>query len=195
MWQHCRYGARCATITIKWTIFCKMLEDSDQYQKPPCRTDHVGAKSAPSRYFHSPVPEEEVKAFKLKSVSQQNFSGEVIKVEQDKQIAFKKTFHRKRAPTKHIKPGTSDSEAQAKIPKERLKKYDKGEKVRSKGVKTKFFKEKQQRKEVYLQYATEQAARTELLLTEQQGFIEPDEEEITAQYRQVEIGKNVSTQI
>ncbi|XP_039959614.1 WD repeat-containing protein 46 [Bactrocera tryoni] len=159
-----------------------MLEDESLDKKPPGR----GAKSAPSRYFHSPVPEEEVKPIKLKGVSQQNFSGEIIKVEQDKQIGFKKTFYRKGAPKKHIK-----TETNTKIPKELLKKYDKGEKVRPKGVKTKFFKEKQERKEVYLQYATEQAARTEILLTEQQGFIEPDEEEITAQYRQVEIAKNV----
>ncbi|XP_050328481.1 WD repeat-containing protein 46 [Bactrocera neohumeralis] len=159
-----------------------MLEDESLDKKPPRR----GAKSAPSRYFHSPVPEEEVKPIKLKGVSQQNFSGEIIKVEQDKQIGFKKTFYRKGAPKKYIK-----TETNTKIPKELLKKYDKGEKVRPKGVKTKFFKEKQERKEVYLQYATEQAARTEILLTEQQGFIEPDEEEITAQYRQVEIAKNV----
>ncbi|XP_018800214.1 PREDICTED: WD repeat-containing protein 46 [Bactrocera latifrons] len=159
-----------------------MLEDENLDKKPPRRD----AKTAPSRYFHSPVPEEEVKPIKLKGVSQQNFSGEIIKVEQDKQIGFKKTFYRKGAPKKYIK-----TESNTKIPKELLKKYDKGEKVRSKGVKTKFFKEKQERKEVYLQYATEQAARTEILLTEQQGFIEPDEEEITAQYRQVEIARNV----
>ncbi|XP_011181714.2 WD repeat-containing protein 46 [Zeugodacus cucurbitae] len=162
-----------------------MLEDENLDQKPPRKS----GKSAPARYFHAPVPEEEVKAIKLKGVSQQNFSGEIIKVEQGKQVGFKKSYQRKGPKTKPVK--SEITESKPKIPKERLKKYDKGEKVRSKGVRTKFFKEKQQRKEVYLEYATEQAARTELLLTEQQGFIEPDEEEITAQYRQVEIANNV----
>ncbi|XP_017473164.1 PREDICTED: probable U3 small nucleolar RNA-associated protein 7 [Rhagoletis zephyria] len=142
--------------------------------------------SGPKRYFQSPLSEDEVKPIKLKNRSQQNFSGEVIKVELNKQLPFKKS-HRKLVDKKTIKKEIPEP----KIPKGLLQKYSKGEKVKSKGVKTKFFKEKLQRKEIYLEYATEQAARTELLLTEQQGFIEPDEEELTAQYRQEEISQNV----
>ncbi|XP_004535068.1 probable U3 small nucleolar RNA-associated protein 7 [Ceratitis capitata] len=161
-----------------------MPDDEGSDQKPPRR-------GGPKRYFQSPVAEEDVKPIKLKSASQQNFSGEIIKVEQDKQVPFRKAFHRKGTAHKQNKISSSDVNKKHKIPKDTLKKYHKGPKVRTKGVKTKFFKEKQERKEVYLEYATEQAARTEILLTERQGFIEPDEEELTAQYRQEEIAQNV----
>ncbi|XP_054727500.1 uncharacterized protein LOC129237099 [Anastrepha obliqua] len=164
-----------------------MMKDEELDQKPPV----IAKKAGPKRYFQSPVSEDEVKPIKLKSVSQQNFSGEIIKVEQDKQLPFRKAYLRKARVPNQSKKNVSDLKARVKIPKDRLEKYSNGEKVNSKGVKTTFFKNKLKRKEVYLEYATEQAARTEILLTEQQGFIEPEEEEITAQYRQEEIAQNV----
>lgn len=66
-----------------------------------------------------------------------------------------------------------------------------GGKSNGQGVKTTHFKEKLQRKEVYYDFANEQAARAELLLNEEQGFIEPDDGVSTAEYTQQEIVKNV----
>lgn len=60
------------------------------------------------------------------------------------------------------------------------------------GIKTNFFKEKFKRKEVYNDFANEQAARTELLLNEEEGFIESTEDGVsTAEYSQKEIVDNV----
>lgn len=66
-----------------------------------------------------------------------------------------------------------------------------GGKSNGQGIKTAHFKEKLQRKEVYYDFANEQAARAELLLNEEQGFIEPDDGVATAEYTQREIVKNV----
>ncbi|XP_037914609.1 WD repeat-containing protein 46, partial [Hermetia illucens] len=77
------------------------------------------------------------------------------------------------------------------IDKKLLKKHLRGEHADEKGVKTKFFKEKLKRKEVYLEYAAEQAARAEILKNEEEGFIEADQDESTADYTQKEIVQNV----
>ncbi|XP_067638737.1 uncharacterized protein [Eurosta solidaginis] len=148
-------------------------------------------KKVPTRYFHSTVSEKEMQPIKLKKANSQNFSGEIIKVEQNKQLNFKKIYKGRGSLKTTTQNAPSELEKSVKIPRERLEKYSIGTKVKLHGVKTKFFKEKQQRKEIYLEYATEQAARTEILLKEQQGFIEPEEDEVTAEYRQSEIAQNV----
>lgn len=140
------------------------------------------------RYFMEQVSEDEVEKIKHKPKNQQEFKGEFIEVD------LKTTKSQLKRKKLNKKDEQQLEDKRPKIPKEVLSKYERGEQVEGKGVKTKFFKEKQQRKEVYLEYATEQAARTELLLTEQQGFIEPDEGEITADYRQEEIAANVDIQ-
>lgn len=50
-----------------------------------------------------------------------------------------------------------------------LEKHSRGEGTSITGVKTKFFKEKLSRKEVYVNFANEQAARTEILRNEEEG--------------------------
>lgn len=66
-----------------------------------------------------------------------------------------------------------------------------GGKSSGEGIKTSHFKEKFQRKEVYYDFANEQAARAELLLNEEEGFIEPEDGVSTAEYTQREIIDNV----
>ncbi|XP_037813673.1 WD repeat-containing protein 46 [Lucilia sericata] len=145
-----------------------------------------------SRYFIDPVLEEDVEKIKHKPKNQQEFQGEFIQV--DEKTPKRLPYHLKRKGKNNKDAGHHLKDKKPKIPKELLRKYERGEKVEEDGIKTKFFKQKQQRKEVYLEYATEQAARTELLLTEQQGFIEADEGEVTADYRQEEIAANVDIQ-
>ncbi|XP_055694849.1 WD repeat-containing protein 46 [Lutzomyia longipalpis] len=79
----------------------------------------------------------------------------------------------------------------APIDKEALEKHSRGTGADATGVKGNFHRAKLRKKEIYHEFATEQAARTEILLTEGEGFIEPDEGEETAEYTQGEIRENV----
>ncbi|XP_037933531.1 WD repeat-containing protein 46 [Teleopsis dalmanni] len=73
-------------------------------------------------------------------------------------------------------------------------KYLRGLPVDPTGVETKFFKEKLKQKEINLEYTAEQTSRTDVLLCEEQGFIKADNGEITAEYKQREIARNVDIQ-
>lgn len=66
-----------------------------------------------------------------------------------------------------------------------------GSKISGKGIKTDHFKEKYRRKDIYNEFATEQAARAEILLNEEEGFIVAEEGVSTAEYTQQEIVDNV----
>ncbi|XP_013103082.2 WD repeat-containing protein 46 [Stomoxys calcitrans] len=145
-------------------------------------------KSLNKRYFQDVVEEGDVKKIKQKPKRQHKFKGEIITVEQKVPKSLKPHLKRKKIDDHKYK------DKRPNIPTHILEKYKRGENVEESGIKTKHFKAKQQRKEIYLEYASEQAARTELLLTEQQGFIEADEGEVTAEYRQEEIADNVDIQ-
>ncbi|KAH8416493.1 hypothetical protein KR222_006133 [Zaprionus bogoriensis] len=142
-------------------------------------------KKPPARYFNAAASEGDAKPVKLKRRSQQNFSGDFVKMQT--QYKLKKGTLAKR-------PEEVKKEKKPKISEEQREKYSRGEAVDTRGVRTRHFKAQQQRREVYLDYATEQAARTELLLQESAGQLEPDEGEITASYRQAEIAANVDLQ-
>ena len=74
------------------------------------------------------------------------------------------------------------------IDKEKLKKYDRGPGVNLKsGVKNKIHRQRLRQKEKVLETIAEQAARTEMFLTEDYGFLENDAGETTTQFRQNEI--------
>lgn len=77
------------------------------------------------------------------------------------------------------------------IPDAVLKKYDKGEGVDQSSIKTKLHRNKIERKEQNIKFATELAARTEILLTEQAGYLEVDPGETTALISQKQIAENV----
>lgn len=106
-----------------------------------------------NRYFND-IPEEKSETkFKLKN--NLKFDGNVIKVEM-KPLKFQKMKLNK----KYVKPNLDQNI---------LKKHSRGGQISRKGVKTNFFKEKVKRKEVVLEYATEQAARSEALRNETEG--------------------------
>lgn len=138
-----------------------------------------------SRYFDTGVNDNDTHKISLEKASkfakQNDFIGDVIEVKKfEKPLSWKNKRINK---NKKIKTPEIESAL--------LKKHSRGEQIEESGVKTNFFKTKLKKKEIYLNYATEQAARTEILLTEQHGFIEPDEEERSADFRQIEIARNV----
>lgn len=74
---------------------------------------------------------------------------------------------------------------------DQLKKYIRGEEIQSKGIQTKFFKEKLQHEEEKVKYTVTQSARAEILLNEDAGYLVPDEGDETVEYTQDEIVKHV----
>ncbi|KAM8720517.1 hypothetical protein ACLKA7_006543 [Drosophila subpalustris] len=151
-----------------------------------------GRNKPPARYFDSATENaDDVKHVKLKRKGQQNFTGDFVKMQAHYKM---KKPHREEKAKLKTKNGETKKTQKQKIPQQLLDKYSRGDGVAASGVKTRHFKNQQERKEVYLEYATEQAARTELLLQEIPGQLEPDEEETTAMYRQSEIVANVDLQ-
>ncbi|XP_057669233.1 WD repeat-containing protein 46 [Diorhabda carinulata] len=71
--------------------------------------------------------------------------------------------------------------------KKLIKKYSKGPKVNVEGVRTSIHKRKILTKEKKIQFAIEQAAKTEVLLTEDTGYLEADSGETTTQFTQKQI--------
>lgn len=75
---------------------------------------------------------------------------------------------------------------------EKVEEHSRGEKVDVKKVKTKFKQRELERKEKLVAFAAEQAARTEILLAEEAGFLEGDEDhQFTGQIKQTEIKRAV----
>ncbi|KAG5879730.1 hypothetical protein JTB14_033332 [Gonioctena quinquepunctata] len=75
--------------------------------------------------------------------------------------------------------------------KELIEKYSKGEGVNLRSIRTTFHKKKWEKKEKKIQFAIEQAAKAEILLTEDTGYLEADDGETTTQFTQKQIVKNV----
>ncbi|CAM1292208.1 WDR46 (predicted), partial [Pycnogonum litorale] len=75
----------------------------------------------------------------------------------------------------------------APIPEEKLKKYERGKTVKMENIGTKFHRRKFSKIEQSNQYSLQQAARSELLLPEESGFIEPDDGEKTYEIEQSQI--------
>lgn len=78
------------------------------------------------------------------------------------------------------------------IPIEKLKKHKRGvpEKLYS-GIKTNQHKMEMIKKEKKINFAARTAARTEILLPEESGFIEPDTDQFTSEVRQVDLKNSV----
>ena len=78
------------------------------------------------------------------------------------------------------------------VDEEKLKKYQLGEGVNlKKGIKNKIHRQRLRQKEKVIETLAEQAARTEILLTEDCGFLETDAGETTTQFKQNEITSNI----
>lgn len=112
----------------------------------------MGKNKKTNRYFNGKSEEKDLSELKLKNSFK--FTGNVIKVEM-KPLKFQKNKFN----PKYI----------SNLDPNILKKHSRGEKISIKGVKTNFFKEKIKRKEVVLEYATEQAARSEALRNQKEG--------------------------
>ncbi|XP_059621563.1 WD repeat-containing protein 46 [Phlebotomus argentipes] len=107
-------------------------------------------------------------------------------VVEHKEKPFGKFRHRgKKSGQKRKFPGP------APIDPEALSRHSRGSGADASGVETSIHKAKLRRKEIYYEFASEQAARAEILLPETEGFIEPDEDEETAEYTQDEIVQHV----
>lgn len=146
----------------------------------------AGAKPKPKpvqRYFdgvgESSVVAETAQAVPRLKKREQKFEGEVINVE---------------SKIKLVRRTRADKEARKRnhIDRQALLKHSRGRGVgAAQGVKTDHFKDKLRRKEVYVDFANEQAARTEILRNEEEGFIVPDDGEATVEYTQQQIVANV----
>ncbi|XP_026278492.1 WD repeat-containing protein 46 [Frankliniella occidentalis] len=77
------------------------------------------------------------------------------------------------------------------VPKEKLLKHSRGEGLDGTGVKVNLLKKKLQKREKIIEYSTEQAARLELFLPEDSGFLEADDGEVTRQFSQGQIAASV----
>lgn len=122
------------------------------------------------------------------------FDGEVIEVKERARYLSKAKFKAKR-PDKNanpfLKPHFKRKFVKTEIDPYALDRHSRGAKVSGDGIKTEHFKEKYKRKEVYQNFAVEQAARAELLLNEEEGYIVPEDDVSTAEYSQREIVDNV----
>ncbi|KAG8190401.1 hypothetical protein JTE90_022043 [Oedothorax gibbosus] len=79
----------------------------------------------------------------------------------------------------------------APVPEKTLKKYQRGKRVDFRGIKTKQQKITIKKADQKYRQSVRQAARNELLLTEEAGFIEPDEHEDTYRIRQDDLAAAV----
>jgi len=80
----------------------------------------------------------------------------------------------------------------APIPLDKLVKHQRGKAQNIyRGVKTSAKKLEVRRKEKKIKYAAQQAARAEMLLPEEGGYLEAEEDEFTSQFRQEEIKRSV----
>lgn len=129
------------------------------------------------RYFNAP---EKSTAKKSTIKTEQIFK---VKERRPKKVHFPNDIKKKIAKAKY--PGA------APIDPELVAKHSRGAASSNKFVKTNVLKEKIRRKEATYEFASEQAARTEILLKEDEGYIEADLEERTVDYTQAEIKANV----
>lgn len=115
---------------------------------------------APKRYFSDEQANDTgaLEAIQVRKKRHQKFEGEVISVEQKVKI-----YRQTRA--------DKTSKKKSKIDQAALAKHSRGTAASAGGVKTDFFKEKLRRKEVYVEFANEQAARTEILRNEEAGLV------------------------
>jgi len=80
----------------------------------------------------------------------------------------------------------------APIPAHRMKKHSRGKAMNLyKGIKTPFKRTQALQKEKLVKLANKQAARVEILLPEESGFVEAEKDEFTSQFRQTDIKSSV----
>jgi len=93
---------------------------------------------------------------------------------------------------KKNKKGNDPFPGKKPIDPEAMERHNRGEGVNTEKVKTKYKQKEQERRETRIEFAQEQSARMEILMQEEGGFLEGDEEqEFTGQIKQQQIKKAV----
>ncbi|KAJ1528108.1 hypothetical protein ONE63_008022 [Megalurothrips usitatus] len=77
------------------------------------------------------------------------------------------------------------------VPKEKLLKHSRGEGIDASNIKVGLLKKKIKKREKLIDYSTEQAARLELFLPEDSGFLETDDGEVSRQFTQAQIASSL----
>lgn len=93
--------------------------------------------------------------------------GKFVRVKNENKPQSKIKREKFRKPTTHLK--------NAKIKKIALEKFDKGPSVKSTGLKTKYHHKLWQLRDKQIELASRQSARTEVLLNEQEGYIDAED--------------------
>jgi len=122
-----------------------------------------------------------------------NITQDVIrKVKRKQEYKPEKTKGNVYKKKKRGKKGADQFPGKKPIDPVALERHNRGEGVNTEKVKTKFKQKEQQRREQRIEFAEEQSARVELLLQEEEGFLEGDkEQEFTAQIKQEQIRRAV----
>lgn len=147
------------------------------------------------RYFSAPAEEQNTKKGQLEIERKQAVVFDVTNVkkkpwgrkEADKRIKNKnvpKIIKQKSNPNPKFR-------GKWKPPPELIEKYSKGEGVNLKGVKTSIHQQKLEKREKKIKFAVEEAARTEILLPEDAGYLEADDGETTTQFTQKQIASSI----
>ncbi|PNF27447.1 WD repeat-containing protein 46 [Cryptotermes secundus] len=77
------------------------------------------------------------------------------------------------------------------VPEDKLAHHSRGEGLSGDGIKTDFHQKKLKKHEANIEFSIEQAARAEILLPEESGFLLADEGELTTQFTQQQIASSV----
>ncbi|XP_055638819.1 WD repeat-containing protein 46 [Toxorhynchites rutilus septentrionalis] len=158
----------------------------------------------PKRYYQTTVDEKPPGKFKHKPIP-----DEISPEKNENKISVKKE---KKNKVPKVEPGPNNIEVievndqrthrpkrkklqrkleEIPIDPEALRRHSRGDGINLAGVKTRFHQISQKRKEINIEFAAEQAARAEVLLDEEEGYIEADDDETTSEIKQAEIVQNV----
>ncbi|KAB0799810.1 hypothetical protein PPYR_06042 [Photinus pyralis] len=141
-----------------------------------------------ARYFTAPSEEQKPNAEEKTSQKRKGNVGRL----KNKKPAFPKGKPKKTDIILKRKPNPNPKfPGRAPIPEELLEKHSRGEGIQKDGIRTKIHKKRQFDKDLSYEFAQKQAARVEILLTEEDGILEADPGETTTQFRQNEIVQNV----
>ncbi|XP_042083211.1 WD repeat-containing protein 46-like isoform X2 [Haplochromis burtoni] len=152
---------------------------------------HVGKKKKlPARYWQELQEEERKDENKVKSDGEQ--SKEALRQEEDKtQKAKKRKQDQSPSDGEKVKPESDPFPGPAPIPEDRLQKFKRKDKLKKPHRKQHKLRDIIARSEDASEMAQKQAARFDLLLPEEAGFLEGDEDEDTCMISQEDIAEAV----
>ena len=150
----------------------------DKLLHNPLFSDRMG------RYFTESEKTDKIEIFKVNP-------EEIQKMKRKSRFKNPKTNGIKYRKGKQAK-GSDPFPGRKPVDPEKVEEHSRGEKMDVTKVKTKFKQRELERKEKQIAFAAEQAARTEILLSEEAGFLEGDDvHQFTGQIKQQEIKRAV----